>query len=94
METSDRRGVLKGLAAFWGLLSLGLGVSSVRPGASPSALPLGEVGRRTAHGDGKGSGVRRRRAGDTGVRMSDDTSPRINLPQYSVKRRERDRERE
>ena len=95
MEASDRRGVLRGLAAFWGLLSLGLGVRSANPGASLSALPAGEV-ERGAHGEEEGSGGRWRGTGGTGVRVSDGPSPRINPPQYSVKRRERDigRERE
>ena len=90
LEASDRRGVLRNLATFWGLLSLGLGLRSVNPGASPKASPGKTTGRKTS-GDGSGSGDTWRVRGDlSNMRSSDGTSPSIEPPLHSVKRRERE----
>lgn len=89
VEASDRRGVLRDLATFWGLLTLGLGLRSVNAGASLNEWAVEEPERETS-GDGSGVSNRSRGRGSITSRSSDCTSPRIEPPRHSVKRSERE----
>jgi hypothetical protein len=89
VEASDRRGVLRDLATFWGFLTLGLGLRSISGGPSLKESPVEDTERETSEG-GSGVGQKSRERGSVSSMSSNCTSPRIEPPRYSVKRRERE----